>query len=136
MNELKIFRILMLVLLLLGEIKIPENPENRAELLGLSGKPHTKQQLLSILMDVLLLPYGTTQDGEIPAGMSGYSFKRVTSEHLKAEELEQLKKGIVRFLCGGIFPEPEILSLLIVASADTRFSVATPAIVELNKICS
>ena len=54
-----------------------------------------------------------------------------------ADTDEQLgKKGIVRFLCGGIFPELEILSLLIVASADTRFSVATPAIVELNKICS
>ncbi|XP_055592523.1 proteasome-associated protein ECM29 homolog isoform X3 [Uranotaenia lowii] len=129
-------KILMLVLPLLGEIKIPDNPENRSELLGLSGKPHSKQQLLSILMDVLLLPYGTTQDGVVPPGMSNYSFKRVTSEHLKAEELEQLKKGIVRFLCGGIFPEPEILSHLIVASADTRFSVATPAIVELNKITS
>lgn len=129
-------KILMLVLPLLGEIKIPENSENRSELLGLSGKPHTKQQFLSILMDVLLLPYGTTQDGEVPPGMSTYSFKRVTSEHLKAEELENLKKGIVRFLCGGIFPETETLAHLIVASADTRFSVATPAIVELNKICS
>ncbi|XP_058829138.1 proteasome-associated protein ECM29 homolog [Topomyia yanbarensis] len=129
-------KILMLVLPLLGEIKIPENPENRSELLGLSGKPHTKQQFLSILMDVLLLPYGTTQDGEVPPGMSTYTFKRVTSEHLKAEELEQLKKGIVRLLCGGIFPEPETLTHLIVASADTRFSVATPAIVELNKISS
>lgn len=126
----------MLVLPLLGEIKIPENPDSRSELLGLSGKPHTKTQFLSILMDVLLLPYGTTQDGEVPPGMSTYSFKRVTSEHLKAEDLEQLKKGIVRFLCGGIFSEPETLAHLIVASADTRFSVATPAIVELNKICS
>lgn len=126
----------MLVLPLLGAIKIPENPENRSELLGLSGKPHTKQQLLSILMDLLLLPYGTTQDGEVPPGMSNYSFKRVTTEQLKAEELEQLKKGIVRFLCAGIFPETEMLAHLIVASADTRFSVATPAIVELNKICS
>lgn len=129
-------KILMLVLPLLGEIKIPENPESRSELLGLSGKPHTKAQFLSILMDVLLLPYGTTQDGEVPPGMSTYSFKRVTSEHLKAEDLEQLKKGIVRFLCGGIFAEAETLAHLIVASADTRFSVATPAIVELNKICS
>uniref|UniRef100_A0A182JBI6 TOG domain-containing protein n=1 Tax=Anopheles atroparvus TaxID=41427 RepID=A0A182JBI6_ANOAO len=129
-------KILMLVLPLLGEIKIPEDPESRAELLGLSNKPHTKQQLLSILMDVLLLPYGTLPDSDVPPGMSVYSFKRVTAKAPKAEELEQLKKGIVRFLCGGIFPEPEILAHLVVASADTRFSVATPAIGELNKICS
>ncbi|XP_058129433.1 proteasome-associated protein ECM29 homolog isoform X1 [Anopheles ziemanni] len=129
-------RILMLVLPLLGEIKIPEDPESRAELLGLSNKPHTKQQLLSILMDVLLLPYGTLPDSDVPPGMSVYSFKRVTAKPPKAEELEQLKKGIVRFLCGGIFPEPDILAHLVVASADTRFSVATPAIGELNKICS
>ncbi|XP_055629040.1 proteasome-associated protein ECM29 homolog [Toxorhynchites rutilus septentrionalis] len=129
-------KILMLVLPLLGEIKIPENPDSRSELLGLSGKPHTKQQFLSIIMDLLLLPYGTTQDGEVPPGMSTYSFRRVTTVQMKAEDLENLKKGIVRFLCGGIFPEQETLAHLIVASADTRFSVATPAIVELNKICS
>uniref|UniRef100_A0A1S4H7M0 Uncharacterized protein n=1 Tax=Anopheles gambiae TaxID=7165 RepID=A0A1S4H7M0_ANOGA len=129
-------KILMLVLPLLGEIKIPENPEKRSELLGLSNKPATKQQLLSILMDVLLLPYGTLPDSDVPPGMSVYSFKRVTAKPPKAEELEQLKKGIVRFLCGGIFPDQEILAHLVVASADTRFSVATPAIGELNKICS
>uniref|UniRef100_A0A182P7H4 TOG domain-containing protein n=1 Tax=Anopheles epiroticus TaxID=199890 RepID=A0A182P7H4_9DIPT len=129
-------KILMLVLPLLGEIKIPENPEKRSELLGLSNKPATKQQLLSILMDVLLLPYGALPDSDVPPGMSVYSFKRVTSKPPKAEELEQLKKGIVRFLCGGIFPDHEILAHLVVASADTRFSVATPAIGELNKICS
>ncbi|XP_058066629.1 proteasome-associated protein ECM29 homolog [Anopheles bellator] len=132
-------KILMLVLPLLGEIKIPDNPESRAELLGLSSKPHTKQQLLSILMDVLLLPYGLPlplPDGLVPEGMSVYTFKRVTVKPPKAEEHEHLKKGIVRFLCGGIFPETEILAHLVVASADTRFSVATPAIGELNKICS
>ncbi|XP_053680548.1 proteasome-associated protein ECM29 homolog [Anopheles nili] len=129
-------KILMLVLPLLGEIKIPVNPESRSELLGLSNKPHTKQQLLSMLLDVLLLPYGTLPDSDVPLGMSVYSFKRVTSKPPKAEELEQLKKGIVRFICGGIFPDQEILAHLVVASADTRFSVVTPAVGELNKISS
>uniref|UniRef100_A0A182JSK2 Proteasome-associated protein ECM29 homolog n=1 Tax=Anopheles christyi TaxID=43041 RepID=A0A182JSK2_9DIPT len=129
-------KILMLVVPLLGEIKIPENPEKRSKLLGLSNKPATKQQLLSILMDELLLPYGTLPDSDVPLGMSVYTFNRVTSKPPKAEELEQLKRGIVRFLCGGIFPDHEILAHLVVASADTRFSVATPAIGELNKICS
>jgi proteasome component ECM29 len=35
-----------------------------------------------------------------------------------------------------IFEEAEIICHLIVASADTRFSVATPALNELNKICT
>lgn len=71
---------------------------------------------------------------EIPAGMSGYSFKRVIANAWKAEELENLKKGICRLLCSGIFCDLDILTLLILASADTRFSVATPAISELGKI--
>lgn len=66
--------------------------------------------------------------------MSSYSFKRVIANNWKAEELEQLKKGICRFICADVFPENEILILLVLASADTRFSVATPAIAELSKI--
>lgn len=73
-------------------------------------------------------------DAEIPAGMSSYSFKRVIANAWKAEELENLKKGICRFLCGGVFPDQDILALLILASADTRFGVATPAIAELSKV--
>lgn len=72
----------------------------------------------------------------MPAGMSPYSFKRVIANGWKAEELERFKKGIARFLCSGVFPERDILALLILASADTRFSVATPAIAELNKMNS
>lgn len=75
-----------------------------------------------------------TSDGEVPAGMSGYSFKRVIANGWKAEELENMKKGICRFLCSGVFPDQDILTLLILASSDTRFSVATPAIAELSKV--
>lgn len=77
-----------------------------------------------------------TNEGEVPPGMSPYSFKRVISNGWKAEELEKFKKGICRFLFSDVFPEKDIISLIILASADTRFSVATPAIVELNKISS
>jgi proteasome component ECM29 len=88
-------------------------------------------------MDVLLLPYGIAPDSpEIPPGMSVYAFKRVNFENKKAEFLEQIKQGIVKFLCCGIVDENEIISHLIVSSADTRFSVATPALNELNKICT
>jgi proteasome component ECM29 len=49
----------------------------------------------------------------------------------------QMKKGIVKFLDCGVFDEDnEIVPHFIVASADTRFSVATPALNELNKICT
>lgn len=48
----------MLVLPLLGAIKIPEDPEKRGTLLGLADKPLTKKQLINLLQDVILLPYG------------------------------------------------------------------------------
>lgn len=46
----------------------------------------------------------------------------------------QIKLGIVKFLAHGIFPNEEILIHLIVAAADTRFSVANLADMELKKI--
>lgn len=61
-----------------------------------------------------------TSEGEVPPGMSPYSFKRVIANNWKAEELEQLKKGICRFICAGVFPDADILTLLVLASADTR----------------
>lgn len=68
--------------------------------------------------------------------MSSYSFKRVIANNWKAEDLEHLKKGICRFICSGVFSDHDALPLLVIASADTRFSVATPAIAELSKISS
>lgn len=124
----------MLVLPLLESIEIPKDPEKRSSLLGLGDKPTTKKQFLAMLQDVLLLPYGVTSDGEVPAGMSSYAFKRVIANGWKAEELENLKKGICRFLCSGVFSDQDILTLLILASADTRFSVCNTAIAELSKI--
>lgn len=78
--------------------------------------------------------FSITKESEIPPGFSPYSFKRAMNDNLKAEDLESLKKGLVRFICSGAFTDQEILSLLVVASADTRFSVATPALQELSKI--
>lgn len=48
----------MLILPLLETIKFPEDPEQRRKLFGLSDKPSTRKQFLSLLQDVLLLPYG------------------------------------------------------------------------------
>lgn len=128
----------MLILPLLEFIEIPSDPEKRISLLGLADKPTTKKQFLALLQDVLLLPYGiTSETTDVPAGLSSYSFKRLfISNNWKAEELERMKVSICRFLCGGIFPDQDILSLLVLASSDTRFSVATPAIAELSKVCT
>lgn len=78
--------------------------------------------------------FRVTSESELPPGFSIYSFKRATSGNLKAEDLEQLKKGIVTFICKGAFSDSEVFPLLVVASADTRFSVATAAIQQLSKV--
>lgn len=53
--------------------------------------------------------------------MSPYTYKRVTAENpLKAEELEKVKLGIVKFLASGVLNDADILIHLIVAAADTR----------------
>lgn len=62
-----------------------------------------------------------TSEGEVPPGMSPYSFKRVIANNWKAEELEQLKKGICRFVCASVFTDEDILTLMVLGSADTRF---------------
>lgn len=51
-------KLLLLVMPLLESIKIPDDPEQRASLLGLEDKPSTKKQFLTLLQDLLLLPYG------------------------------------------------------------------------------
>lgn len=71
----------------------------------------------------------------VPPGLSDYAFKRVIGENPPtAEQLEQIKLGIVKFLAGGFFPDADILIHLIVAAADTRFSIANMADLELKKI--
>ena len=45
-----------------------------------------------------------------------------------------MKKGIVRFIRNGGFDDKDIFVHLVIASADTRFSVATDGLNELNRI--
>ncbi|XP_065370202.1 proteasome-associated protein ECM29 homolog [Calliphora vicina] len=129
-------KLFMLILPDLSEIKLPDDPAQRKNVLNLHDKPEIKRNFLSLLQDVLLLPYGVTQEQEVPPGMSTYSFKRVIVNNWRAEDLENIKKGIVRLICSGIFNDTEIFVLLVLASSDTRFSVATPAIAELSKVCT
>ncbi|XP_016928880.3 proteasome-associated protein ECM29 homolog [Drosophila suzukii] len=129
-------KLFALLLPILSDMKIPDDPAQRSKLLDLQDKPSISANFLSLLQDVLLLPYGITQDQDVPPGLSPYSFKRMIAFNWRAEELEKVKKGIVRFLCASVFNDVQVFVPLVVASADTRFSVATPAIAELSKLCT
>lgn len=66
--------------------------------------------------------------------MSKYGLNRVLANDWSAETLENMKLGITELLCGGVFEDREIYILLVIASADTRFRVASPALSESSKI--
>ncbi|KOC60812.1 Proteasome-associated protein ECM29 like protein [Habropoda laboriosa] len=141
--------LLLIIMPALGHINVPMDPDKRAALLGLQDKPYVSKQLLNFMLDVLLLPYESvermkTQQSDqavnllrfcVPLGLSDYAFQRVIGDNPPtAEQLEQTKLGIVKFLAAGFFSDSDILVHLIVASADTRFSVANLADLELKKI--
>ena len=67
--------------------------------------------------------------------MSETGWKRAVGEtQLKPEQLEETKLGIVKFVSSGVFGEQSILPHLIIAAADTRFSVANAADSALKRI--
>lgn len=69
--------------------------------------------------------------------MSITSFKRVCGESpWKPEELENIKVAIVRFLSSEVLPSSSVALPLIVASSDTRFSVANAAEMSLRRLDS
>ncbi|MBZ3878380.1 Proteasome-associated protein ECM29-like protein [Sciurus carolinensis] len=68
-----------------------------------------------------------------PPGMSFYAAKRVIGDNpWTPEQLEQCKLGIVKFIEAEQVPELEAVLHLVVASSDTRHSVATAADLELK----
>lgn len=50
--------LLLLIIPLLGKVKVPTDPEKITSLFGLNEKPQIVKNLLEMLLDVLLLPYG------------------------------------------------------------------------------
>ena len=95
------------------------------------------------LLDMLLLPYGlphpsTTQPGQtlnVPPGMSEAAFRRAAGEtQWKPEQLEEMKLGIVKFVSSGVFGEQVTVPHLVIAAADTRFSIANAADSALKRI--
>ncbi|KAJ9587580.1 hypothetical protein L9F63_018962, partial [Diploptera punctata] len=145
--------IMLILMPVIGNVSVPNDPEKRRGLFGFSEHPQICKLLADFMLDMLLLPYSALTQQEqqqqqrdqqqaqsttsitVPAGMSDYSFKRVTAGiTIKSDELEQIKLGIVKFLGNQIMNENDIICHLIVASADTRFTVADAAEMELKRI--
>ncbi|KAI3353260.1 hypothetical protein L3Q82_019800, partial [Scortum barcoo] len=144
----------------LYHMKYPADTSKNAFPFNLTERPKTVQLLLEFMLDVLLMPYGFvlnesptrpapsssmggSADGTVaaggqglpqpPPGMSVYAAKRVIGEaQWSAEQLEQCKLGIVKFIEAKQVPEVETVVHLVVASSDTRHSVATAADLELK----
>ncbi|KAM6972070.1 proteasome adapter and scaffold protein ECM29 [Aplochiton taeniatus] len=145
----------------LYHMKYPADPSKKASPFILVEKPKTVHLLLEFMLDVLLMPYGfvlnepparpapsSPQGGSAagaaaapagpglpqpPPGMSVYAAKRVIGEaQWSAEQLEQCKLGIVKFIEAEQVPEVESVVHLVVASSDTRHGVATAADLELK----
>merc|ERR1740128_410581 len=106
----------------------------------LKEKPNLAKYIRDFFLDVILLPYGLAHPGTTapvnpPPGMSETGWKRAVGEtQLKPEQLEETKLGIVKFVSSGVFGEQSILPHLIIAAADTRFSVANAADSALKRI--
>ncbi|CAG5035645.1 unnamed protein product [Parnassius apollo] len=117
--------ILMLVMPLLGDIKESD--------LNLKEKPKASALILKFATDVLLLPYRALpnageSDFQVPPGMSMKTYKRIVDKNqLNPNQLEEMKLSIVNFISKDIFNMNDILLTLIVAAADSRFSVANHA---------
>ncbi|XP_051993811.1 proteasome adapter and scaffold protein ECM29-like [Xyrauchen texanus] len=142
-----------LLIPILYHMKYPSKP-SKASPFVLTERPKTVQLLLEFMLDVLLMPYGfvlneppsrpapsSPQGGAVaaqglpqpPPGMSVYAVKRVIGEaQWTPEQLEQCKLGIVKFIEAEQVPEVETVIHLVVASSDTRHSVATAADLELK----
>ncbi|TRZ18499.1 hypothetical protein HGM15179_008603 [Zosterops borbonicus] len=142
----------------LFHMKYPAEPlKAAASPFNLAEKPKTVQLLLDFMLDVLLMPYGfvlnesqsrqnvpssqgsssSSAGGpgipQPPPGMSFYAAKRVIGDSPWTPELlEQCKLGIVKFIEAEQVPELEAVIHLVVASSDTRHSVATAADLELK----
>ncbi|XP_034043433.1 proteasome adapter and scaffold protein ECM29 [Thalassophryne amazonica] len=144
----------------LYHMKYPADTSKNASPFNLTERPSTVQLLLEFMLDVLLMPYGfvlnesltraapssssqgssdgaTSASGQglpqPPPGMSVYAAKRVIGEtQWSPEQLEQCKLGIVKFIEAKQVPEVETVVHLVVASSDTRHSVATAADLELK----
>ncbi|XP_053602483.1 proteasome adapter and scaffold protein ECM29 isoform X2 [Plodia interpunctella] len=117
--------LLMLVMPVLGDIKEAE--------FNLKEKPKLAALVLKFATDVLLLPYRALPNSaecefQVPAGLSANTFKRLVGKNqLNPNQLEEMKLSIVNFISKDIFNTRDTVLPLVVAAADSRFSIANHA---------
>ncbi|XP_056374752.1 proteasome adapter and scaffold protein ECM29 [Hyla sarda] len=146
-----------LLIPVLYHVKYSSDTPKSTTIFNLAEKPKTVQLLLDFMLDVLLMPYGFVLNEpqnrqsapagqgspaggtggvgipQPPPGLSFYAAKRVVGDNpWSAEQLEQCKLGIVKFIEAEQVPELEAVIHLVIASSDTRHSVATAADLELK----
>lgn len=85
-------KLLMLMLPLLGQSEIEKmNKEQlNQQKEAIKDRPNAKEMLLSVLLDILLLPYGHTNQDAPPPGFSLNSLKRITLKEDTADYLENV----------------------------------------------
>lgn len=84
-------KLLMLIIpnLLQSEIVKMNDEQFQQQKDALKDRPNAKEMLLSLLLDVLLLPYGQIQDGQVPS-LSISSLRRITLSDQSADYLENV----------------------------------------------
>lgn len=106
----------------LVHLAIPKSVEERLELFPLADKPTIRASVLDFFLCYLLLPYSHLA---LSPGLSNDQVSRVTGANYPvADTLEKVKCGILKLLASGAFPEEELICHYLVASGDSRHSVA------------
>ncbi|MGH0136940.1 UNVERIFIED_CONTAM: hypothetical protein FKN15_006873 [Acipenser sinensis] len=103
----------------LFSMKYPSEPSKVASPFILVEKPKTVHLLLDFMLDVLMMPYGYVQI-VCPIWL------------INTMLFFSCKLGIVKFIKAEQVPEVEAVVHLVIASSDTRHSVATAADLELK----
>ncbi|WAR24119.1 ECM29-like protein [Mya arenaria] len=120
-----------------------DSMDQRREMFACITTPAMSKLLLTYMLDLLLVPYGShakiaelqqaqtrrpatapannTPNPIAPPGLSITSFRRVMGDNpYQPEQLEKVKLGIVKFLGGDLFTEKDVVCHYIVGAADTR----------------
>lgn len=88
----------MLVISDLNQIHLPADPDERRKLFKWEENSVIKREFLSLLQDVLLLPYGNPiQEDDIPPGMGPYSYGRFKGDNWSTSNLETVSEFITYF---------------------------------------